>query len=175
MYIFNRYINKVDYTWYDSSNIKHTACYDNGNQCHSLKTVFKDGKTYLYLNVSTEDYLMVKNAESTGKEFNRLIVKQYKGIRLNDTDLVKLEEFKNNLSNADNVVKDAMSDIVYLIETNKKTNEIRLIINGKVVYEGIENQVSLIDLFNSIGITYRVSEMETPCLTEQNFIEEDIV
>ena len=45
MIVYNKYINNEDYTWYDSSNVIFSKCYDNNSDSKTLKIVFKDGRT----------------------------------------------------------------------------------------------------------------------------------
>ena len=60
MIVYNKYINNEDYTWYDSSNVIFSKCYDNNSDSKTLKIVFKDGRTYLYKDVATMDYISFK-------------------------------------------------------------------------------------------------------------------
>ena len=175
MFIFNRYINKVDHVWYDSSNVKYSACYDNSTPLSTLKVVLRGGATYIYKNVTLEDYMLFKSATSNGSVFNKHIVKNYKGIRLEDTDLEKLEEFKNSFMEETKTIQDSTNKFAYKLEINKETNEIRLKMGERTLFEGVEGQIRLIDVLNSMGLAYSMSEDNTPCKTEENFINENII
>ena len=67
MIVFNRYVNQEDHTWYDSSNVVYSKCYDTqSTKFKTLKIVFKGGRTYLYKDVDADLYLQFKNAQSNG-------------------------------------------------------------------------------------------------------------
>lgn len=174
MIIFNKYINKVDHVWYDSSNIIYSQCYDSEGPEKTLKIVFKEGRTYLYKGVSDTDYVMFKMAESNGSMFNK-IIKKYQGVRISDTDLGKLDEVKERFTEDNKVLEESTSNMVYELEVDEKTGEFRLKINGNTIYEGIEGQVSIINLLSSMRITYKMSELTEPLRKEQDFINEDVI
>ena len=176
MVIYNKYVNKVDHTWYDSSNLVYTACYDNEGDNKVLKVVFKGGRTYIYKDVSANDYLMFsKGAESNGEQFNRHIVKKYKGVRLTDTNLDKLEELKKSFMDENKEIEEALTNLSYHMDINEKTGEFRLKLNDKTIYEGVEGQVSIVNLFNSMHLLYSVSELTEPLGTADDFEKEDLV
>ena len=175
MVIYNKYVNKVDHTWYDSSNLVYSACYDNEGTKKSLKVVFKGGRTYLYKDVDANDYLMFsKGAQSNGEEFNRHIVKKYKGVRLGDTDIEKLEELKNTFSEENAQIEKALTDLSYHMEISEKTGEFRLKLNDKTIYEGVEGKVSIVNLFSSMHILYSISELTDSLSTSEDFEKEDL-
>lgn len=172
---YNKYINKVDHTWYDSSNLVYSACYDNDGDTKILKVVFKGGRTYLYKDVLTEDYVMfVKGGQSNGEQFNKHIVKKYKGVRLSDTNLEKLEEIKKSFMEENQQIEEAMSNLNYELQINDQTGEFRLTLNGKTVFEGIEGQVSITNLFSSMHIPCMISDLTSPLSTSTDFINEEI-
>lgn len=175
MITYNKYINKIDHTWYDSSNLVYSACYDTLAENKILKVVFKGGRTYLYKDVSPEDYLMLKGATSNGEQFNRHIVKKYKGVRISDTDLEKLEELKKQFIAENQKIEEALTNLSYHMEINEKTGEFRLKLNDKVIYEGIEGNVSIVNLFASMHILYSTSEMTEPMGSANDFINQEIV
>ena len=39
MVVYNRYVNNKDHTWYDSSNVVYSLCYDNNEATKNLKIV----------------------------------------------------------------------------------------------------------------------------------------
>lgn len=175
MVVYNRYINKVDHTWYDSSNLVYTACYDREGQTKVLKVVFKGGRTYIYKDVDVEDYVAFsKGAASNGEEFNKHIVKKYKGVRLGDTDLTKLDNLKKEFIDDNTQVEEALTKLSYHLELNNETGEFRLLLNDKPIYEGVEGKVSIINLFSSMHILYSASEIEKPLKTENDFENENI-
>lgn len=176
MVIYNKYINKVDHTWYDSSNLIYSACYDNEGENKMLKVVFKDGRTYIYKDVSVNDYtIFSKTAQSNGQEFNKRIVKNYKGVRITDTDLTKLEKLKEEFINDNKQIEEALTNLSYHMEINEKTGEFRLKLNDKTIYEGVEGQVSIVNLLNSMHILYSFSELSEPLSTSEDFEKQDIV
>lgn len=149
--IFNKYIKNEDHCWYDSSNILYSVLFDDQTaNPKSLKIVFKGGRTYLYRNVNPNDYVLFKNNESQGRAFNTYI-KSYEGIQLENTDLNELDSLKQQLEN-NNATQD------FCIKINNATGEFALMNNGNVIHEGIEGQVSIINLFTAMGITYTVDD-----------------
>lgn len=91
MKLFNYYSDNIDYTWYQSSNIKYSECIDNDNELKTLKIVFNNGKQYEYEKINVFDYLKFRDADSQGKAFNQFI-KKYEFNKLEDYDLNKLDE-----------------------------------------------------------------------------------
>lgn len=173
MITFNKYINKVDHVWYDSSNIVYSQCYDNDGPEKTVKVVFKGGRTYLYKGVSDTDYVQCKLAESNGSAFAKF-TKKYQGVRIADTDLEKLDELKTKFTDDNRVLEESSSKLVYELEADDKTGEFRLKINGNTIYEGIEGQVSIVNLLNCMRISYRMTELAEPLKKEQDFINEQI-
>lgn len=174
MKIYNKYENGIEHNWYLSSNIIYSQCYDKGKG-KSLKLVFKGGRTYLYMCVSLDDYILFRDAESTGEAANKYIIKKYKAVRLEDVNTNELEKMKNEFMEGDKVVNDTIGGLIYHIEANKETGEIRLKLGDKTLYEGIEGQISLIELFSSMQIKYTASELTTPLYNETEFIENNIL
>lgn len=167
-----KYINKVEHLWYDSSNLVYTACYDGERQEKTLKVVFKGGRTYIYKDVDVNDYvLFTRTASSNGEAFNKNIVKKYKGVRVSDTDLSQLEEMRKEYADENKKIENALSPLSYTLQLNDKTGEFRLILDGKTIYEGVEGQVSIVNLFNSMHIDYGTTELEDNLSTEQDFID----
>ena len=170
--VYNKYVNNRDHTWYDSSNVLYSVCYDTNAEKKSLKVVFKQGRTYLYKDVDVKDYLLFRNAESHGKSVNEFIVKKYKGVRLSDTSQEALEELKEEFINENKVTEEAFTNLAYHLEINSETKEFRLKLNDKTIYEGVENQVSITRLLKSMNINYSYSEMEGKITTEEDFENE---
>lgn len=85
--------NDVDKTWYNSSNIVYTECFDPDNELKTLKVVFSNGTQYKYEKVDTRDYLLFRESESQGKALNRLIKeKKYEYEKLENADLEAINE-----------------------------------------------------------------------------------
>lgn len=85
-------IEKLDRVWYSSSNIVYSECKDVEGQLKTVRIVFKGGRTYVYNDVDVHDYVMFVHGGldgSNGKAFNEFM-KKYKGIRVEDTDVLKL-------------------------------------------------------------------------------------
>ena len=166
--IYNKYIKNEDHTWYDSSNIIYSVYFD-GAETKSLKIVFKGGRTYLYKDVPTVDYIRFREAESTGKVFNECI-KQCPCTRLEDVSLDELEKMKTEFQSKDN-----LTEYNIHIEFNDNTGEFKLKINGDVVYEGIEGQVSVINLLKSMKLDYTLSETDEHNQTLEEFENKNII
>lgn len=173
--VYNKYINRIDHTWYDSSNIVYSQCFDNAAPTKSVKIVFKGGRTYLYKDVDPNDYVLFRTSESTGKAANDHIIKKYQAVRLSDTDLEKLEEMKLQFMEETNETSEVFSNLAYTIEINQANGDFRLLMNGKPIYEAVEGQVSIINLLKSMSIAYSIVEMEKPLLTETDFETNNIV
>ena len=174
MKIYSKYENGIEHTWYVSSNIVYSQCYDKG-EGKSLKVVFKGGRTYLYRGVSIEDYIMFRDGESTGENANKYIIKKYKSVRLEDVPTDELEKMRNEFMESDKVVNDTIGSLIYHVEANRETGEIRLKLGDKVIYEGIDGQISLIDLFASMQIKYTASELTTPLYNENDFVDSPLL
>ena len=165
--VYTKYINSTDHTWYDSSNVLYSEAKSVSQKVVNLKLVFAKGRCYLYKNVDIDDYLLVKNAESTGSVANKNVVKKYECLRLPDIELDKLEEMKTKFIEQEQLVTEATSKLMYHMVYNPLTNEFVFSMNDVVIYEGIENQVSISSLLKSMNINY---SFETK--TEENANEE---
>lgn len=161
MIIYNKYINGEDFTWYDSSNVIFSKCYDGNQLLKTLKIVFKNGRTYLYKDVSTDDYIAFKTALSNGNSVNTYIIKKYKGIRISDTNVDKLQDLQDEFKKNENEISnEKMSNIVYHVDICSKTGEVQLKMNDKPLYTAIEGNVSLFNLLKAMNIKYTYSEVE---------------
>ena len=75
--IYNVYSKEdaVERTWYSSSNILYSECYDLNDSLKTLRVVFNNGGTYDYIGVDVYDYLKFREALSQGKALNQFIKK----------------------------------------------------------------------------------------------------
>jgi len=98
--IWGYYGNRVDKTWFDSSNIKFAECIDNENDLKTLKVVFNNGSQYEYSNVKVQDFLLFRDDLSQGKALNKYIKSRgYEYKKLEDANLESLGnelEFRRN-------------------------------------------------------------------------------
>ena len=157
MITYNKYLNNEDNTWYDSSNVIFSKCYDNDTQTKTLKVVFKNGRSYLYKDVDIKDYLLFKTSTSTGSAINEYIIKKYKGVRISDTDINTLNEYKQQLIDSDNLLnEEVITNLAYNIDINPDTNEFVLKLNDTLIIEGVENKVSIFSLLKSMSIKYSI-------------------
>lgn len=149
--IYNYYANKVDKTWYQSSNIKYSECVDNENAYKTLKIVFSNGTQYQYNDVDVRDYLMFREDASQGQALNKYIKKRgYEYQKLEDADLSSIEnelEFVHGngiiLENNDKfIVKSSREEVLY--EQDKLSDE---------TYEVVKNTLS--------GIGHIIKETKT--------------
>ena len=91
--IWGYYGNRVDKTWFDSSNIKFAECIDNENDLKTLKVVFNNGSQYQYDKVNVRDYLLFREDLSQGKALNKYIkANGYEYKKLEDANLENLNE-----------------------------------------------------------------------------------
>ena len=159
MKIFNKYINSRDYTWYDSTNVIYSECIDHNQESKTVKIVFKGGRQYIYEGVDPSDYLMFRDSDSAGSAFSKYI-KKYECKRLPDVSLDELEKKKKEFMEESRVVDEAFSNLVYVLEMNADTKEIRLLLNDNVIYEGVEDKVNIMRLFKCMSINYAFKEIE---------------
>lgn len=168
--IYNKYINSTDHTWYDSSNVLYSEVKDSTLKTVNVKLIFAKGRCYLYKDVDINDYLLMKTADSTGSAANKNIVKKYEYLRLPDVELETLEELKKTYMEMEQTVLEATSNLAYHMKYNPNTDEFVLSMNDVVVYEGVENKVSITALLKSMNINY---SFET--ITVENASEEETV
>lgn len=159
MIVFNKYVNSRDYTWYDSSNVIYSECIDTNQAFKTVKLVFKGGRQYIYHNVDPTDYLMFRNAESNGKAFSTYI-KKYECQRLPDISIEELNEKRKGFEEDNRVTEEAFTNLSYLLEMNPNSKEIRLSLNGNVIFEGVEDKVNIMRLLKCMSINYQFKEME---------------
>ena len=172
MIVYNKYLNSQDHTWFDSSNVIYSKCYDNTLQTKTLKIVFKNGRTYRYKDVDIHDYIQFKNAKSNGSAVNTYIIKKYSGVRIADTEVDKLDELKKTFIDEDtNNGETKFSNLAYHIDFCDKTGEFVLKLNNRIVYSGIEGNVSIINLLKSLNINYSWEQVES--ITNDNDEKED--
>lgn len=163
--IFNRYINNVDYTWYNSSNVIYSECYDKKDDYKDLKIVFKGGRSYLYENLNVNDYIMFRTALSQGKALNDYILvkdkngkNKYNCVRLPDEDINALKnELDISIKKQEEIDKKFNS--IYHIKLNPNTNYIELYMNDKLILSGINGEFNLLDVFKSIGISTTIENI----------------
>lgn len=160
MKIYSKYENGQEFCWYDSSNILFSKCYDNQGELKVVKIIFKNGRTYLYKDVDVNDYITFRDSESNGVAFNKHI-KKYAPTRIQDTDLGKLEEMKNKFMGENQEVQDSkVSDLGYVIEFCDATGEFVLKLKDNIIYCGVEGNVSIVNLFKSMGINCSFKSVE---------------
>ena len=135
---YNKYINNEDYTWYNSSNVIFSKCYDNSTDTKTIKLVFKNGRTYVYKDVNVSDYLNFKNAQSNGEAVNKYIIKKYQGVRISDTNIEDLDNLQQTFIEEETDVDNTQfSNLVYHLDMCEKTGEFNLKLNDKVIFSGI--------------------------------------
>lgn len=100
--IYNVYENKLDRTWYQSSNILYSECDDKENELKTLRIVFKNGRTYEYYNLDVNDYMLFRENSSQGQAFNKYILK-YETKRLDDTNIDELNKMLEFYQEKDNI------------------------------------------------------------------------
>ena len=92
---------KIDYAWYQSSNIVFSKCEDHESSYKTLTVVFKNGATYKYKDVDVNDYVLFLHGGimgSNGKAFHAYIIKKgYKFEKLSPTTTAELDKLKAEL------------------------------------------------------------------------------
>ena len=162
MKIFNDYDDKtlIDKTWYDSSNIVYSECFDKPNELKEVKIVFSSGRCYLYKDVDVNDYLLFREAKSQGKAINRFLTKKengkpiYEFIRLEDVDV---NQIKEDMQKYDSVPK-------FLID---KDGNLSIVLNKDTIYENMKGLLKdddvktlLTDIFDKLNLNFRIKEIE---------------
>ena len=93
--ILSEYHNNTDRAWFDSSNVLYAECDDKEQELKEVKVTFKNGSTYAYHKVKVNDWLMFREAASTGKGLNAFI-KQYECEKIDSDKTV--DEIKDELA-----------------------------------------------------------------------------
>lgn len=173
--ILNIYKDNVDYTWYDSSNVLYSECYDKDNDLKDLKIVFKGGRSYLYEKIDVNDYLMFRSDLSQGKALNKyIIVKDVNGnpkhnvVRLPDTDLNELENSRLMIIEERNKPVEETNNTIYHVELDESNGNVKLLFEDKVVFEGIENKISIFQLLKALNIRTDITKVEIPNLNSND-------
>lgn len=161
MITYNRYINQVDHVWYDSTNVIYSKCYDTQpGRTKTLKIVFKGGRTYLYKSVDADDYISFKTANSNGESFNKFI-KKYDSVRIADTDIDKLNEYRQELIEDDNTNDEVkVGELVYNIKVCEDTGEFVITMGDRKLFRGIEGQFSILNLLTSLNIRHIIQRVD---------------
>lgn len=159
MITFSKYIDSKEHNWYDSSNLLYSRCYDRPGDVVTLKIVFSDGRSYVYYDVTKNDYLSFKTADSNGKAFAKFIRPKYKYARLSDTSKEDLEKLRQSFIEEEHDLTEAKtSDIIYHIKFDDETGRFALYLGNRRIHRGIEGEESIINLFKSMNINYSMSE-----------------
>lgn len=101
--IVNKYDEEKEifYSFYESSNILYSELIEKKDKLKDLIVVFKGGRCYKYFDIHVQDGLYfsygLKN-NSIGESFNNIIIKKgYRFEKLENADLNKLNEFKEQI------------------------------------------------------------------------------
>lgn len=177
MITYNRYVDRQDHVWYDSSNIVYSKCYDTGDtKFKTLKVVFKGGRTYLYRNVDADDYLMFKTAESNGQEFNKRI-KKYDAVRIEDTDMDMLDAMRKKfMKDEKDDGEQKVGDLTYVIRVVEETGEFAVVLGDRILFRGKEGNFSILNLLTSLNIKHILERVDDiPDTIDENKDKIDIL
>lgn len=166
MIIYTQYVNSHEYTWYDSSNVLFSECFDTKSEKKPLKIVFKGGRTYVYKDVEMKDYLQFRTAESQGKAVSGLIIKKYEAARLPDTSLESLKKLQRKFMEMGKKTEEAFFNLAYKVESDRETGLFRMYMGDSLIYEGKEGEVSLFKLLKSMNIRYAFEEKKIESVGE---------
>ena len=162
---YRKYINSEDHCWYDSSNVLYSVCFDTQDvEPRDVKVVFKGGRTYLYKGVDVFDYVMFRDSASQGSELNTTL-KKYECERMDDTSTAELDRMKSEFQN----MPDQADTRNFTLEVNNTTGEFILKIDGKPVFEGVEGQVSVVNLLTALGIRFAMEDKDVHVRTREDF------
>lgn len=171
-YISDVYKDNMFETWYDSSNVVYSRCYDTDGDTVNVKIVFKGGRTYMYRNVDKNHYNIFRTSDSNGKAFNDFI-KEYKGVRISDTDMNLLEERRKMMDKKRTELSESkVSDMKYHIVACDKDGKFSLFVNGERVFSGTEGEVSVLNLMKALGLNYTMEMVEELNVESDENLEE---
>ena len=153
--LFNYYVNDVDYTWYNSSNIKYSECIDKEGELKTLNVVFSNGTQYQYVGLTVQDYLLFRDSDSQGKALNKYI--KAKGYEFKKLDDANLDDINNEylFRTSNGIELEHCDDTIKLYDTNKRLL-CELDLAKEVPIEDILAQV-----LTSVGYKIKQSEKTT--------------
>ena len=153
--LFNYYVNDVDYTWYNSSNIKYSECIDKEGELKTLNVVFSNGTQYQYVGLTVQDYLLFRDSDSQGKALNKYI--KAKGYEFKKLDDANLDDINNEylFRTSNGIELEHCDDTIKLYDTNKRLLY-ELDLSKEVPIEDILAQV-----LTSVGYKIKQSEKTT--------------
>lgn len=153
--LFNYYVNDVDYTWYNSSNIKYSECIDKDGELKTLNIVFSNGTQYQYAGLTVQDYLLFRDSDSQGKALNKYI--KAKGYEFKKLDDANLDDINNEylFRTSNGIELEHCDDTIRLYDTNKRLL-CELDLSKEVPIEDILAQV-----LTSVGYKIKQSEKTT--------------
>lgn len=153
--LFNYYVNDVDYTWYNSSNIKYSECIDKDGELKTLNIVFSNGTQYQYVGLTVQDYLLFRDSDSQGKALNKYI--KAKGYEFKKLDDANLDDINNEylFRTGNGIELEHCDDTIKLYDTNKRLL-CELDLSKEVPIEDILAQV-----LTSVGYKIKQSEKTT--------------
>ena len=166
MKIFNYYDDEtlIDRTWYKSSNVIYSECYDKPNDLKEVKIVFTTGRCYLYKDVDVNDYVVFRESSSQGKALNRLIKKKedgkpfYECVRLEDVDVDKIKEEMENYNS------------IPIFEIDEESGNFQIKINNKISYsnelglfkntDSNNYRKTLFDVLSTLMVNFKIKEIK---------------
>ena len=153
--LVNYYVNDVDYTWYNSSNIKYSECIDKEGELKTLNVVFSNGTQYQYVGLTVQDYLLFRDSDSQGKALNKYI--KAKGYEFKKLDDANLDDINNEylFRTSNGIELEHCDDTIKLYDTNKRLL-CELDLSKEVPIEDILAQV-----LTSVGYKIKQSEKTT--------------
>jgi hypothetical protein len=120
--------SKTQKVWYDSSMMVYSEMVESDvDNVGELYVVFKNGWRYVYHNVKFEDYVLLLAGgtdASQGKTLNKVIKNKYEYERLDDADLVAIE---NDFNKEDEKLEDISN--TYFISGHRDITETEFEIN----------------------------------------------
>ena len=160
MIIFSDYDEKslIERTWYKSSNILYSECYDKVDSLKEVKVVFNSGRCYLYKDVNVNDYLLFREAKSQGKAINRLLKRNedgkplYECVRLEDVDVEKIKEDMHNYDSVPNFFIDKEGNLSITINKSKIYN------NDMSLLKDDEVKNLIFGILDALNINYKIKE-----------------
>lgn len=118
---------------------------------------------------------MFRSDLSQGKALNKyIIIKDANGnpkhnvVRLPDTDLNELENSRLMIIEERNKSVEETNNTIYHVELDESNDNVKLLFEDKVVFEGVENKISIFKLLKALNIRADITKVEIPNLNSDD-------
>lgn len=151
--IISIYENDIEKTWYISSNIFYSECDDTNNIGKTIRITFNNGNTYQYENVNVYDYISLRDAESQGKFFHK-IMRSYDVKKIDGPTINELKEKLAQQQNPSNEnIEEKQNSIII------DNNYIQIIKDGNTIKD-IPMDCEKIDILRDICLIFKINFLQ---------------